>query len=64
MPRGDETGPPSGGSGGGGAMGAPFVGPGGHCVCPSCGYSEPHIAGQPCNAKTCPKCGKALTREG
>jgi uncharacterized Zn finger protein (UPF0148 family) len=45
-------------------MGGPFAaGPGGYCVCPNCGYREPHIAGQPCLQKTCPRCGTPLVRE-
>ena len=47
-----------------GRMGGPFsAGPGGNCVCPKCGHKESHAAGQPCNQKTCPKCGTAMTRE-
>jgi len=40
-------------------------GPGGYCVCinPNCGYKEPHIPGQPCSEKICPKCGSRLRRE-
>ena len=30
------------------------------CVCPSCGYSEPHDRGTPCTSKTCPECGASL----
>ena len=46
-----------------GRMGGPFAaGPGGSCVCPNCGYKEAHIAGQPCNTKSCPKCGTTMTR--
>ena len=62
MPRGDGTGPGAGG--GRGQMGGPFAaGPGGNCVCSKCGYKEPHVTGQPCNQKTCPKCGTQMTRE-
>ena len=32
-------------------------------VCPSCGHAEPHVVGQPCNQKTCPKCGTQMTRQ-
>lgn len=32
------------------------------CVCPACGYSEPHQRGIPCNEHTCPKCGSRMTR--
>ncbi|HDS30462.1 MAG TPA: hypothetical protein ENN67_05390 [Firmicutes bacterium] len=70
MPRGNGTGPPSGnrrggqGQGGGqGRGGAGFGGPGGNCVCPSCGHKQQHIQGQPCNSIKCPKCGAPMTRE-
>ena len=74
MPRGDGTGPAGQGSGAGqrigrgqgqgrGRMGGPFAaGPGGNCVCPNCGATAAHAAGQPCNAKNCPKCGTKMTR--
>jgi len=63
MPRGNGTGPPQGGGRGRGRMGGPFAaGPGGSCVCPSCGHKVPHAAGQPCNQKACPKCGTTMTR--
>ena len=53
-----------GGFGGGrGRMGGPLAGgPGGECVCPSCGEKVPHVAGQPCNQVKCPKCGTLMTR--
>jgi len=75
MPRGDGTGPGGQGRGTGrgmgrgqgqgrGRMGGPFAaGPGGNCVCQSCDHTEPHVAGQPCNQKVCPKCGTTMTRE-
>lgn len=73
MPRGDRTGPPGGGQGAGGGrgaggrgrgrMGGPFAaGPGGVCVCPSCGQTVSHVQGQPCSGRTCPKCGQRMTR--
>jgi len=74
MPRGDGTGPTGQGPGmgkgrglgrgqGRGRMGGPFAaGPGGNCVCPSCGYKEQHTVGQPCNQKVCPKCGVQMAR--
>jgi hypothetical protein len=47
-----------------GRMGGPFAaGPGGNCVCPKCGATVPHVAGQPCNQRDCPKCGTRMTRE-
>ena len=71
MPFGNGTGPGGGGrgrgrgqGGGRGMMGGPFAaGPSGNCVCPSCGHKEPHITGQPCMGKSCPKCGTQMTRE-
>ena len=66
MPRGNGTGPKGQGPGRGrgrGRMGGPFaVGPGGNCICPNCGYKEPHIVRQPCNQKICQKCGARMTR--
>lgn len=73
MPRGDGTGPPGGGGsgtgmgsgaggGGRGRMGGFALGPGGNCVCPSCGKTAPHVQGVPCNQKQCPSCGAAMTR--
>ena len=70
MPRGDGTsavgmGPRSGRGTGPrrGRMGGPFAaGPGGNCVCPNCGGIVAHVVGQPCNTKSCPKCGMRMTR--
>ena len=63
MPRGDKTGPPQGMKQGQGQMGGPFAaGPGGFCVCPNCSHKEPHARGEPCNGKSCPKCGTTMTR--
>ncbi len=46
-----------------GRRGGPLAaGPGGYCVCPVCGYGEPHQAGIPCNQKKCPKCGTLMVR--
>ena len=62
MPRGDGTGPPRGG--GQGRMGGPFAGgPSGRCVCPGCSHEIPHVTGEPCSQKTCPKCGTTMTRK-
>ncbi len=70
MPRGFGMGSGRGGGGGrgssteGGAgrMGGTARGPGGFCVCPSCGEKLPHTAGQPCTNVVCPKCGTKMTR--
>ena len=73
MPRGDGTGPTGSGPGSGrgkgmgqgagrGRMGGFAMGPGGSCVCPSCGATSPHAAGAPCSQQRCPKCGAAMTR--
>jgi len=39
-------------------------GPAGNCVCLGCGATKPHEPGIPCRDERCPKCGKALVREG
>jgi len=72
MPRGDGTGPPGGGGpgtgrglgtgGGRGRMGGFNLGPGGACVCASCGHRVAHPRGVPCTSLKCPKCGQAMTR--
>jgi len=49
---------PAGGSGG--RLGA---GPGGNCVCPSCGTKVAHQVGTPCASMNCPKCGIRMARE-
>lgn len=41
----------------------PGSGPGGNCVCPSCGHKEPHVVGQRCINQTCPECGTKMIRE-
>ncbi|MDD5698163.1 MAG: hypothetical protein PHH77_06055 [Victivallaceae bacterium] len=64
MPRGDGTGPARNNSGGRGRMKGPFsAGPGGNCICPACGTTLPHIQGQPCSQRSCPKCGRRMTRQ-
>lgn len=72
MPRGDGTGPAGQGPGTGrglgrgagrGRMGGSSMGPGGTCVCPSCGAKAGHTAGVPCYEIECPKCGTKMTRE-
>lgn len=47
-----------------GRMGGEKVGagPGGSCVCTSCGYKAKHTRGSPCMNRTCPKCGSPMTR--
>jgi hypothetical protein len=46
-----------------GRMGGPkAAGPGGECICPSCGHRAPHQVGQPCYDVECPKCGAPMTR--
>jgi hypothetical protein len=51
------------GQGPGRMGGSKAAGPGGYCVCPSCGYRTPHTAGQPCTRLKCPRCGGGMTRE-
>jgi uncharacterized protein len=63
MPGGDGTGPIGRGRGRGFGRGFQNAGPSGICVCPSCGHEEPHIRGQPCNQKNCPKCNSLMTRK-
>lgn len=41
----------------------PGAGPGGNCICASCGHKEKHLIDEPCNQKKCPKCGTMMTRE-
>jgi len=38
------------------------AGPGGDCICPSCGTNAPHQVGVPCNQVKCPKCGANMAR--
>lgn len=52
-----------GGGGGRGRMGGFGGGPGGNCVCPSCGKKAPHQRGVPCYEQKCPECGANMTRE-
>lgn len=52
-----------GGRGPGRMGGAKAAGPGGVCVCPSCGHKEQHVAGQPCYQKQCPECGAQMVRK-
>ena len=67
MPRGDGTGPRGQGpetdrgigrGGGRSARGGGFgAGPGGYCVCPSCGERVLHRPAKPCFQQKCLKCG-------
>lgn len=41
-----------------------FRGPHGHCICLGCGARKPHTPGVRCLDERCPKCGKAMVREG
>ena len=34
----------------------------GSCRCPRCGHNQPHLPGQPCRLKNCPKCKIPMTR--
>ncbi len=43
-------------------MGGFALGPGGGCVCPSCGKKVAHGRGTPCNSLKCPACGVTMTR--
>ena len=68
MPRGDEISPIGQGPGMGKGMGMGrgrrgVTGPGGNCVCPSCGTKVDHLAGTPCASMNCPKCGIRMVRE-
>ncbi len=77
MPGGDGTGPGGRGPvpGGGGGMGrgggqgrgrgpgGMGMGAGGECICPQCGYTQPHQRGVPCLSLQCPKCNINLTRK-
>lgn|GEM_PF-276535 len=49
--------------GGMGRGGGRALGPGGECVCPSCGEKVPHQQGVPCYEMNCPKCGAKMTRK-
>lgn len=70
MPQRDGTGPSEGGgpgTGRGGGRGRmrgtkSGAGPGGECVCPSCGTTAPHQVGLPCYLTECPKCGTSMER--
>ena len=53
----------SSGRGRGMGGGLKAQGPGGHCVCPACGYKIPHERGAPCFELRCEKCGESMVRE-
>ncbi|MDD5564238.1 MAG: hypothetical protein PHQ91_11040 [Thermoanaerobaculaceae bacterium] len=36
----------------------------GTCICLACHATKPHEPGVPCREERCPKCGKAMVREG
>jgi len=60
MPR---TGGGGFGRGGRRGLGGGYgFGPGDECICPNCGYKEPHQRGIPCNTKKCVKCGNLMMR--
>lgn len=40
------------------------MGPTGNCICPKCGYKQPHKRGVPCQEERCPKCNGKMLREG
>jgi predicted Fe-Mo cluster-binding NifX family protein len=66
MGRGGGRGMGRGGARGSqGKMGGtrPGAGPGGNCLCPSCGEKVSHQAGMPCYSVNCPKCGANMVRE-
>jgi len=48
---------------GGGRLGGQGAGPGGFCVCPSCGAKVEHQPGIPCTEVKCPNCGTPMIRE-
>jgi hypothetical protein len=47
---------------GAGAGNRPGSGPGGFCVCPSCGERVSHVVGNPCYKESCPKCGTKMRK--
>ena len=73
MPGGNGTGPIGQGPGTGGGFGRgggrgrmggnrPGSGPGGDCICSSCGHRIPHQRGIPCYSAKCPKCGAKMVK--
>ena len=41
---------------------SPGSGPGGDCVCPSCGARVAHQVRTPCYSVSCPKCGAKMVK--
>jgi hypothetical protein len=68
MPGFDGTGPAGQGpmTGGGRGRGRgrggqrQGMGPAKECRCPKCGFTQPHVPGNPCANQTCPKCGTGM----
>ena len=52
-----------GGGRGAGRQGRSVAGPGGYCLCPSCGERKVRRVGVPCYEERCPKCGTQMVRE-
>lgn len=34
------------------------------CICPECGFEQPHEYGKPCGNQACPQCNARMTRKG
>lgn len=68
MPGFDGTGPKGQGPMKGGGRGRgrgrggqrQGMGPAKECRCPKCGFTQPHVPGNPCANQTCPKCGTGM----
>jgi len=60
MGRGGGRGMGMGRGGRGGGMGRGGFGGMDQCTCPNCGYSAPHVRGQPCYTQRCPRCGAPM----
>lgn len=62
--RGPGMGRQSEALGGRGKMGGPASGgPGGYCLCPSCGDRSLHLRMEACTSMTCSKCGSRMVRD-
>lgn len=46
-----------------GRMGGFAAGPKGNCICPKCGFTQPHKRGQPCTEINCPECDTMMIRK-